>query len=385
MNCRRPDRFRCMTTAGQMPNAAARSAFTLVELLVVIGLMMLLVTITVLSVDFAFDGETVTGSARQLQGFMEGARDRAIYAREPRGIRLLVREDSLNGRTVASAVYIKPQRWSEGVIQLSSNTGDQLQRNVVVGQGTLWGLLRSKKLLPTTSNANPWPVRIRLPREDGRWYAARPAESSDTLPQGVGVNNALILQIPFTSSEYPNSYELELPPTVVSNQPPLLLPAGVVIDLDASKVPDAWRPASGSDLAQSYSAQMDIMFSPRGTVMGRSAAEGMIHLCLGSLSEIDELNSGLIDQGAGPRLYNRSNQITPLGPGVPTELLMGTVGGQQGDRLVVSVWTSTGGIAVSPIDPTPLSDVLGTVGPGDLNNYAADPFRFANGGQEAKP
>ena len=83
---------------------AGYKGFTLVELLVVVALMLILITITVVSIDYGFTSERIRSGARQLQSALEGARDRAIFAKEPRGLRLLV--DSTEPRMVSSLIYI---------------------------------------------------------------------------------------------------------------------------------------------------------------------------------------------------------------------------------------------------------------------------------------
>ncbi|MEZ6034837.1 MAG: prepilin-type N-terminal cleavage/methylation domain-containing protein [Planctomycetaceae bacterium] len=95
----------------------SRAGFTLVELLVVISIMALLLTMTVLAVNFSRDAERVVGAALQVQSFLSGARDRAIQAKEPRGVRFFL--DTNNHRAVTAMAYIDPaEYWSDGTIQL---------------------------------------------------------------------------------------------------------------------------------------------------------------------------------------------------------------------------------------------------------------------------
>jgi prepilin-type N-terminal cleavage/methylation domain-containing protein len=85
---------------------AVRSGLTLIELLIVVTIFLVLTTFTVVAVDFTFEAERVSSGARQVQSLLEGARDRAIRAREPRGVRFLLDPDPANGRMVSSMVYI---------------------------------------------------------------------------------------------------------------------------------------------------------------------------------------------------------------------------------------------------------------------------------------
>ena len=64
-----------------------RSAFTLMELLVVITIIVVLLSMTALTLRFSNESDRVRGAARQIQSFLSGARDRAIYAKESRGVR----------------------------------------------------------------------------------------------------------------------------------------------------------------------------------------------------------------------------------------------------------------------------------------------------------
>ncbi|MFP6764741.1 MAG: prepilin-type N-terminal cleavage/methylation domain-containing protein, partial [Planctomycetaceae bacterium] len=114
-----------------------RSGFTLIELLVVTGIALLVTTFTVIAIDFTFESERVRSGSRQLQSMLEGARDRAIFAREPRGVRFLLDDDPANGRKVSSMVYIGAgEEWREGTITLKrpdfvNGSGNPQSDNVV--------------------------------------------------------------------------------------------------------------------------------------------------------------------------------------------------------------------------------------------------------------
>jgi prepilin-type N-terminal cleavage/methylation domain-containing protein len=75
-----------------IPSHARRRGFTLVELLVVVSIILILATMTIYSINLSVTTERVRSGARQIQSLIEGARDRAIYAGEARGIRILVDE-----------------------------------------------------------------------------------------------------------------------------------------------------------------------------------------------------------------------------------------------------------------------------------------------------
>ena len=85
-----------------------RAGFTLIELLITISIFLILATVTLTAVSAFQGGDQVTGSARQVQSYISGARDRAIYTvrtdegPRARGVRLLVNTDLLdaNGEPV---------------------------------------------------------------------------------------------------------------------------------------------------------------------------------------------------------------------------------------------------------------------------------------------
>jgi prepilin-type N-terminal cleavage/methylation domain-containing protein len=72
---------------------ARRSAFTLVELLVVIGLILVMAAIAVLFVPRAQDADKAGGGARQVVGMFQVSKTRAMRDQAPRGVRLLVTGD----------------------------------------------------------------------------------------------------------------------------------------------------------------------------------------------------------------------------------------------------------------------------------------------------
>jgi len=391
------------------PNRVGRRGFTLVELLVVVGIALLLTTFTVLGINFTFESERVRSGSRQLQSMLEGARDRAIFAREPRGVRFLLDNDPLNGRKVSSMVYIGAgEEWREGSIILRrpdfvdgsgnpqsdnvvdsidfDNDGASPETELFMVEGspeTLWNNLLLRGYLPPfeydlNGNGTLDPVedinsngvwdqrtaRIKIPGDkNGTWYTVstfwlgkdpqRPNRlqlmtqyrDSGTTPDGV-ING-------FEDGAGPTSYILELPPRVLPDAEPILLPGNVVIDLDGSAVPDSWRPPSGAAETVPYSNRMDILFSPRGTVTGPESAVGLLHFYLALKADVDDsfvlLNRPQVNQGGSP-LIPGDGQFSAEKP--------------VGDRALVSVFTQTGKVAAFPLNTTDA----------DADGYADDPF-----------
>ena len=392
--------------------SAPRRGFTLIELLVVVGIALLVTTFTVIGIDFAFETERVRGGSRQLQSMLAGARDRAIFAREPRGVRFLLDNDPLNGRKVSSMVYIGAgEEWREGTITLKrpdfvDGSGNPRSDNVVdtidfdmdgmspetelfMIEGspeTLWGNLLDRGYLPAfeydtngngtldpaedTNSNGVWDqrtARIKIPGDkNGTWYTVSTYWLSYSQRDPAHPNRLQLMtqyRDPGTTSNTvvngfedgagPTSYILELPPRVLADAEPILLPEGVVIDLDGSAVPDSWRPPAGAAETVPYSNRMDILFSPRGTVTGPEAAAGLLHFYLTTAADVDDsfviLGRAQVNQGGSPAIPG-DGQFSPDRP--------------IGDRALVSVFTQTGKVSAFPLNTTDA----------DSNGYADDPF-----------
>lgn len=409
-----------------------RQGYTLVELLIVISIIVILLAMTVTAVNFNTDAERVRGGAAQVQSFLAGARDRAIYAKEARGVRFFL--DPVNNRAVTTMVYIDPaEYWSDGVIQLqrmdsdgdgrtnptADTDGDGTAENygdnvvVVAGSGTAWWELKRRGMLFDG-------MRIRIPKgPTGNWYPIR--TSLIDITAGPTATQRLILSIPYRDpgdtpreqakafeSGGPEDYELELPPRILPMNP-VILPQGTVIDLDGSRLPDAWRPnvpvagAQGSGNLL-YSQFMDIVFSPRGNVVGSAASAGVIHFYVcdndDSVTLKEEFTKSLVDHVSAPASpptlrYAANGQDLPIAKVytfnegirsirfVPAdEIDSDNVSWLTGyndepyltkDRRIVSVFTQTGAISVHPVNPT-------DSGPDGL---ADDPYFFAETGETA--
>lgn len=383
----------------QLDFKSARRGFTIIELLVVIAILLLLTTFTILSVDFAFESEKVRSGARQIQSVLEGARDRAIKSRQPRGVRFLVDQDPDSGRMVSSVVYVgAAEPWSNGQITLMrpdldwNGTVDAVFPDnekvwMIHGDpGTLWTTLKQRGYLGT-NNETP---RIKIPGDrNGTWYNVHtylldPSHAS----YRAAAPNRLVLtrayrdpgttppneRIAFEGTG-PSTYVLELPPRVMSDAEPVLLPEGIVIDMDASRVPDHWRPGSGNGYAAAYSNRMDLMFTPRGTVLGSAAGAGILHFYITRRVDVD-----VATRMAGRPAVNRG-----MSPRVPSEVLFASapaIGGdppKMGDRSLVSIFASTGKVASHPLDVTDLLN--NTTGAAGADGYVDDPFVFAERGE----
>src|SRR5580704_14886387 len=133
------------------PSASAwgrRASFTLVELLVSLSIMLILAVITIRLVNTSLDSDRLKAGSRELQSYLAGARDRAIYAGQPRGVRFI--PDQADPYSVHSFVYIgAPANFSDGqpiwVTPGSTTIGPSLATIQ-----TLYALANRGMLLPGT-------------------------------------------------------------------------------------------------------------------------------------------------------------------------------------------------------------------------------------------
>ena len=355
-----------------------RRGFTLVELMVVIGILLLIAVMTASAINTTINGDKVRGAARQVQSYLAGARDRAIYSKENRGVRFLL--DPTNNRTVSSMVYIKQtDDWTQGTIAIDwfggqaiavrgfDNTG--VAGNQVINP-TGWVNLYNQGLLRNG-------LRIRIPNDGtGEWYTINASQVANN-PSGDPV---LILTTPyaktptntsnvsdyypaFQASDGPTTYLLQLPPSVLPNQEPVLLPKGAVIHLDRSstnfeqfdaatpasgrgnKLPSSWKRATstGDTSGFDYTSHMDVMFSPRGVVVHSAAQSGIIHLYIADQKDAD---------------MDRQYWATPSSYPTISAPEYGTWGDamspgyERGDKLIMTLFTRTGAVSTHPIHPT---------------------------------
>jgi prepilin-type N-terminal cleavage/methylation domain-containing protein len=352
---------------------SARAAFTLVELLVAMTIFLVLaaVVITGFRQD---DGQRLGASARTLQAVIEGARSKAIVENRRIGVRFFVSPS--DPRVVTSVAYVGATQYDQGVVGIAydDTTGLWYVQNSVDGK---WPRLNvgGRNLVQVGS-------RIEIPRGTGKWYsiAATPASAPALFAALPDPPNSLIL----AGHYYPSTadpaagyvavppvqdYRLELAPALLPNKEPIPFERNIVLDLDASRIPTLWRPATP---AGPYIATMEILFDPRGNVTGDVIAEGLVNFYLTTASDVELTRSNFTDHPANgtgtplawPVVPARVDPITRA-PIVPTL-----------EPVVISLFTQTGQLTVAPPN---LADIPP---PGD--GLADDPFSYARGGMEAK-
>ncbi len=326
-------------------------------MLVVITIFVILLAMTITAVNVSMDRERIRSAARQMQSYIEGARDRAIFAKLPRGVRFLI--DAKNPAagtspvyTVSSMIYVgATEDWTEGEVRVLMSGG---RANVIEGVGTGWHNLFRRGLLEAGN-------KIKL---GGLWYTVA---DLGTVPAGTGTERMVISpplvdvagRTPPSSGPVarfgPGEYRLRLSPAPLPNTEPVQLPSGIVIDLNHSELPPSWQPgAAGANY------KMDLMFSPRGQVIGAPAAKGIIHFLL---NDVVDTERGLFPVDRLP-----DNDLN--GNGVLDEEEL-----NQGDKLVVTVFPRTGYVVTSPVFRSEDLNANGVLDPGeDVNaNGLLDP------------
>lgn len=338
----------------------SKRGFTLTELMVVMVILIILTVMTVAAVNFSMSAERSRAAARQMQSFLAGARDRAIYEQRPVGVRFLLDQNIPN--SISSMLYVEESDYPVKSVMVIKDSDDTVSTsyvlNVISRNGTTVGLdwkrLRLKGLLRVGD-------RIQIPDDGFQYTIQNLYEWDHDDDQDTPLRERIDISPEFrddaTTVNRTENAKLLLPPIIRPNQEPMLLPRGIVIDgnsgpgiidptiIDSrSKLPRSWTTLSNG--------RLDIMFSPRGTVTGLAASSGLIHFYLSEAADVERLNT------AG--IYT-----------IPSDTPYGTSSDVIGDRILVTVFPQTGAITSNLVDPKP--------SPVD-SRIAIDPFRYAETG-----
>jgi hypothetical protein len=102
---------------------------------------------------------------------------------------------------------------------------------------------------------------------------------------------------------------------------PVKLPENTIIDLDGSRVPQGWRPISAGSTGTGnlqYSQYMDIVFSPRGTVIGGAASGGVIQFYICDQEDSNTLKEQFVQNDTA--IIGGTIAIPSLPTGAPTNM-----------------------------------------------------------------
>lgn len=275
--------------------------FTLIELLVAVTVLLILATMTFTMVNVSLKGDPIRTGARQIQSYMEGARDRAIHARDLRGVRFL--RDPNNTNVVNAMVFIQAMA-PDSSTTLKIHQTDKRTISIPSSWNTLDAnsLLARDGMLITLRNvgatSDPVPYTAYYNTTASAWQLTKDYADATYL-------TALSANAPYGANlecvAYPGA-------VVLPNQEPRLLPAGILIDLSYSQTP--WT---------SSTTNLDCMFSPRGMVSGLLGSAGNIHLMLRDIRDVER-------------------NLTPLDSACV------------GEKLIVSLTTQTGKVTSHPVN-----------------------------------
>lgn len=420
-------------------NRSRRSGFTLVELLVSISIFIVLAAIS-LSAFKTSTRDKVNAGVRQIQAVINGAKSRASKAGEPRGVRLVL--DPNNRRVVSALQYIGPAGYHTGTVRVQIAPSDrefdgatiQPVCRIVCEQENDWATLNTDGMIGTTA-------RIRIPADHtGRWYnitninfttgvgfinqvpvgatwdadpswdgsvsAARPTYQMQ--PRNVRNTGVARTTVPAPTPnsdpyEYSNSapitYLMRLDPQPLPNTSPVNFPPGVVIDLDASQIPSAWRrpedadhdatldggedlDGSGQlDLSGQYAPdfpaaymsgpfEMDLMFAPNGTAHGDTATYGPLYFVMSHLEDVELAHAHPVMR----RIDATTTNLPYLVPGDYQESYGPAADFPTKERKMIAIYPLTGNSVISQVNGT------------STNAYrlADNPFAYAVSGKESK-
>lgn len=338
-----------------------RSGFTLVELLVVIVIISILAALAIAALNPS-DADRVNSAARLLQSKIMLARSSATSDRAIRGIRF--ERDANDPRICRSVSLIgSAGKHEASITDIRVATADPSTRGDDYWRvsGT-FANLHARRLIAVGTH-------IEIPSRSGMWYVLTDREfdpANGHLSIAGHYHNSVWGDDPYNTQagEYIPKHQwhpdpmiglledvqvnIELEPTTMGAEPPLMLPVGTAIDIDASQVPVAWRTVSNN---------CDLLFDSSGATVG---VNGLVHLYVTRLADI-ELTRGLFPDH--PALGgSRSPPIVPANqPHCP-----------EASPYVVTVLKNTGACYTSDVD---FADA-------DADFQADQPYMNARRGQQ---
>ncbi|MDC0273536.1 prepilin-type N-terminal cleavage/methylation domain-containing protein [Planctomycetaceae bacterium] len=256
-----------------------RSGFTLVELLVAASIIIVLAAITVRAISVTADQSKVSEAARTVQSYLEGARNRAIYQKRPVGVRFI--RDPNNPRTVSSMMYVGlADLYEDGAItfvNFVATAANPDRRRISANANANWTRLEQMGILDPGETYTIQVQRMPLNNSTYDRYTMIKAGGAWRLTTDVFSDPA--------DSNEERTYKLELGYRVLPNQEPRELPRGAVIDLDPvranSRYPDDWIQGGN------YIDNLDVIFSPSGTLIDDASAKGMLHFLFAETVDVE--------------------------------------------------------------------------------------------------
>jgi type II secretory pathway pseudopilin PulG len=357
----------------------------MIELLIAISIIIILAVIAA----GVLSGNRQTGKLRDAarigQSAFLGAKDRALHAKDLRGVRLI--RDTTDSTLVTGFAYLQPlPMQSTGNIQpappnavLNNFTLDRpglanappnsdATRIIINGpQGAAWLRQDTSGIWPSSR------IQIRIPSGTGQWFNL--ARQNSSAPYWIvqdpnnPANVFMFLQTPYQGGlPYPPnanaiinsgsnaSCDIQLGNDLLPFHQPISLPSAVVIDLKFS----SQNVQTLAGLGSGFVPYIDLMFSPRGMLTGAIAAQGPLHFFLRSLEDATATTSFVDAQGnTGTAAYYVGTAALP--------------DPNKSERLILTVFPQTGLVSTFEFDPT---DANG-------DGLADNPFNLAQQGKSA--
>ncbi len=369
-----------------------RRGFTMIELMVVIGVMLILASMTYAMLATGKNTGKIREAARIGQSAFLGAKDRAMHAKDLRGIRFV--RDVTDNTLITALVYLQPlPTQSTGNFPGQPNQNNfaldrpnltatppnsDATRIVINGaQGAAWLQQDTNQIWPYNR------VQVRIPSGTGQWFnLAR--QNNNAAPYWIvqDPNNPaqvfMYLQTPYQGGQpYPpnanalpfaganSSIDIQLGNDLLPFHAPISLPSGVVIDLKFCSSNVQTLAGVGATGTPPY---VDLMFSPRGTLTGPVAAQGPLHFLLRDMQ--DATATSAFTDANGNRC---GGLIVGPDPRPGTQNQWGIADPNKYDRLILTIFPQTGLVSTFDFNPT---DANG-------DGLADNPFYFAQQGKSA--
>jgi prepilin-type N-terminal cleavage/methylation domain-containing protein len=377
-----------------------RAGFTLTELLIVIGILLILSTMSLAVYNTGRSSDRIRSAARIGQSAFLGAKDRAMHAKDFRGVRLT--RDG-NGPTFSSTnafpalvngfTYLQPL-----ALQAIGNlNGQAAQNNVAVMRptgspdATVVVITGTQGLALLTQDTNRiWPrstVQVRIPSGQsatpGQWYTLNPNPNSTGGAYWVSTdtngNQNLFLQVPYNGgnpspsqfavnlTDSTASIDIQLGYEVLPFHQPIPLPSATVLDLRYSS--SNVQILAGANIINTtglLAPNIDISFSPRGSIAGATGGQGALYFCLRDLADA---------------MSTSTNPLTAGGPRDPSDPAC------QGECLILALNPATGLVQTYPANLT--DAFINSSGPSTAttttgqDGYVDNLFSFAQQGKAA--
>ncbi|MBS0263896.1 MAG: prepilin-type N-terminal cleavage/methylation domain-containing protein [Planctomycetes bacterium] len=352
-----------------------RAGFTLTELLIVIGILLLLSTLSLAVYSSGRSSDRIRSAARIAQSAFLGAKDRAMNAKDFRGLRLTRDTNGpllpnsnfpalVNGFVIVQPIPHDPypagsialERLDNNLDGMADSADVLIVHGISSGKGAVdWDFVAGRFASPG---------QIRIPAGTGAWYAFT---IDTTGPYKLASGNQFLrLLVPYTATSPVNgmtmvtafpttnkatsSCDIQFGYEVVPFHQPIPLPAGVVVDLRYSS--NNLLSMALGQAGATVAPNIDITFSPRGTIAGATGGMGAYYLCLRDIE--DAMGPSTVPATAG-------GVRDPSDPAC------------QGDCLILAVNPGTGLVQTYAADLTDANS----------DGYADNLFRFAQLGRAA--